>query len=107
MWRGILSSLKSEQGLLDVVTVLLPEMTSKLVSRLLGLLYTGKLSKTPGSQLGQTIKLAAQILPDLNITVGEEDRECLVLEVTMNNINPCLLPSTLDTVVTHHQELKP
>merc|ERR1719495_649722 len=104
MWRHILESLKSQFGLLELVTVLLPDMPCTLVSGVMGFLYSGNLDKTPTSELDQTIKLISQILSDLNLHVGEENSECLVLEVTMNNINTKVVASnTLETVVTHYQ----
>jgi len=102
MWRQILESLKSQLGILELVTVLLPDMPCILVSGVLGLLYSGNMERTSTSELDQTIKLISQIFPDLNLAVGEENSECLVLEVTLNNCNNILVPATtLETVVTH------
>ena len=85
---------------IDMIPVLLPDMTSSVVSGVLSLLYTCKLGQAD-SQLDQTIDVVRQLPPDLSLSVGGGSDGCLVLEASLEDINTTAVTNILDTVVKY------
>ena len=85
---------------IDMIPVLLPDMTSSVVSGVLSLLYTCKLGQAD-SQLDQTIDVVRQLPPDLSLSVGGGSDGCLVLEASLVDINTTAITNILDTEVKY------